>query len=51
VTVNTNPIHFGEAYAARTEFKRPFVDSTFIRPIQVYKRDHAPAGFRPPRPA
>ena len=22
----------------------------FIRTIMVYKRDHAPAGFRPPRP-
>ncbi len=126
LTVNTNPIHFDEAYAARTEFKRPLVDSTFtlalvtslsvsdvsqnainlgwddvrlpapvfegdtlyatsevlevresrsrpgmgivklrttgvnhdgvkviefIRTIMVYKRDHAPAGFRPPRPA
>jgi len=29
LTVNTNPIHFDEAYAARTEFKRPLVDSTF----------------------
>ena len=29
LTVNTNPIHFDSAYAARTEFKRPLVDSTF----------------------
>jgi itaconyl-CoA hydratase len=29
LTVNTNPIHFDAAYAARTEFKRPLVDSTF----------------------
>lgn len=29
LTVNTNPIHFDTAYAARTEFKRPLVDSTF----------------------
>ena len=29
LTVNTNPIHFDVAYAARTEFKRPLVDSTF----------------------
>ena len=29
LTVNTNPIHFDEMYAARTEFKRPLVNSTF----------------------
>jgi acyl dehydratase len=29
LTVNTNPIHFDVAYAARTEFRRPLVDSTF----------------------
>jgi acyl dehydratase len=29
LTVNTNPIHFDAAYAARTEFRRPLVDSTF----------------------
>ncbi len=29
LTQNTNPIHFDRAYAARTEFKRPLVDSTF----------------------
>jgi len=29
LTQNTNPIHFDHAYAARTEFKRPLVDSTF----------------------
>ena len=29
LTVNTNPIHYDEAYAARTEFKKPLVDSTF----------------------
>ena len=125
LTVNTNPIHFDSAYAARTEFGRPLVDSTFTlalvtglsvsdvsqnainlgweevrlpapvfegdtlyahsevletresksrptmgivrlrttglnqdgtvviefaRVIMVYKRDHKPTGFRPPRP-
>jgi itaconyl-CoA hydratase len=125
LTVNTNPIHFDSAYAARTEFKRPLVDSTFtlalvtglsvsdvslnainlgwdqvrlpapvfegdtlyaqsevlearpsqsrptmgivklrttgfnqegtvviefLRTIMVYRRDHAPEGFRPPPP-
>jgi len=29
LTVNTNPIHFDSVYAAKTEFKRPLVDSTF----------------------
>jgi acyl dehydratase len=29
LTQNTNPIHFDSAYAAKTEFKRPLVDSTF----------------------
>lgn len=29
LTVNNNPIHFDEVYAAGTEFKRPLVDSTF----------------------
>jgi acyl dehydratase len=29
LTVNNNPIHFDAHYAARTEFKRPLVDSTF----------------------
>src|SRR5215472_11215834 len=29
LAVNTNPIHFDAAYAARTEFQRPLVDSTF----------------------
>ena len=29
LTLNTNPIHFDEVYAAHTEFKRPLVDSTF----------------------
>ena len=29
LTQNTNPIHFDHAYAARTEFGRPLVDSTF----------------------
>ncbi len=29
LTMNTNPIHFDAEYAARTEFKRPLVDSTF----------------------
>ena len=125
LTVNTNPIHFDSAYAARTEFKRPLVDSTFtlalvtglsvsdvslnainlgwdqvrltapvfegdtlyaqsevlearpsqsrptmgivklrttgfnqegtvviefLRTVMVYRRDHTPEGFRPPRP-
>lgn len=29
VTVNNNPIHFDEVYAAQTEFEKPLVDSTF----------------------
>ena len=29
LTMNTNPIHFDQAYAAKTEFGRPLVDSTF----------------------
>ena len=29
LTQNTNPIHFDAAYAAKTEFKKPLVDSTF----------------------
>ena len=29
LTQNTNPIHFDRAYAAKTEFRRPLVDSTF----------------------
>jgi acyl dehydratase len=29
LTLNTNPIHFDAEYAARTEFGRPLVDSTF----------------------
>ena len=29
VTMNTNPIHFDAAYASRTEFKRPLVNSCF----------------------
>ena len=29
LTQNTNPIHFDRVYAAKTEFKRPLVDSTF----------------------
>jgi itaconyl-CoA hydratase len=29
LTMNTNPIHFDHAYAAKTEFKRALVDSTF----------------------
>lgn len=29
LTVNNDPVHFDAAYAARTEFKRPLVDSTF----------------------
>jgi itaconyl-CoA hydratase len=29
LTVNNNPIHFDAAYAARTEWGRPLVDSTF----------------------
>ena len=28
LTLNTNPIHFDSAYAARTEWQRPLVDST-----------------------
>src|SRR6188472_265807 len=29
LTLNTNPIHFDAEYAARTEWERPLVDSTF----------------------
>lgn len=29
LTVNSNPIHFDAAYAARTEWGKPLVDSTF----------------------
>jgi len=29
LTQNTNPIHFDCAYAAKTEYKQPLVDSTF----------------------
>ena len=29
LTQNTNPIHFDKVYAAKTEFKKPLVDSTF----------------------
>ena len=29
VTMNTNPIHFDQEYAAGTEFKRPLVNSCF----------------------
>src|ERR1700689_2202161 len=29
LTMNTNPIHFDQAYAAKTEFGRALVDSTF----------------------
>jgi len=29
LTMNTNPIHFDHAYAAKTEFGRTLVDSTF----------------------
>jgi itaconyl-CoA hydratase len=29
LTMNTNPIHFDHVYAAKTEFGRPLVDSTF----------------------
>jgi acyl dehydratase len=29
LTQNTNPIHFDHAYASKTEFGRPLVDSTF----------------------
>jgi acyl dehydratase len=29
LTMNTNPIHFDAEYAARTEFKRPLVNSCF----------------------
>ena len=29
LTMNTNPIHFDAAYAAKTEFGKPLVDSTF----------------------
>ena len=29
ITMNNNPIHFDKAYAAKTEFKKILVDSTF----------------------
>ncbi len=29
LTQNTNPIHFDHTYSAKTEFKRPLVNSTF----------------------
>lgn len=29
LTMNTNPIHFDAAYAGKTEFKRPLVNSAF----------------------
>jgi len=29
LTMNTNPIHFDNAYASSTEWKQPLVDSTF----------------------
>ena len=29
LTLNTNPIHFDAEYAAKTEWKKPLVDSTF----------------------
>jgi itaconyl-CoA hydratase len=29
LTLNTNPIHFDAEYAAKTEWERPLVDSTF----------------------
>jgi acyl dehydratase len=29
LTLNTNPIHFDAQYAARTEWEKPLVDSTF----------------------
>ena len=29
LTQNTNPIHFDQAYAAKTEYGKPLVDSTF----------------------
>jgi acyl dehydratase len=29
LTQNTNPIHFDHTYAAKTEFKKPLVNSTF----------------------
>lgn len=30
LTLNTNPIHFDHAYAAKTEWGRPLVNSTFV---------------------
>ena len=29
LTMNTNPIHFDDSYAARTQFGRPLVNSAF----------------------
>lgn len=33
LTVNNNPIHFDDVYAAQTEFKQPLVDSTLTLAI------------------
>lgn len=33
LTVNSNPIHFDNGYAAQTEFKKPLVDSTLTLAI------------------
>jgi acyl dehydratase len=33
LTVNNNPIHFDDIYAAQTEFKKPLVDSTLTLAI------------------
>src|SRR5688500_3470446 len=35
LTMNTHPLHFDSAYAARTEFKKPLVNSTLTVAILV----------------
>ena len=45
VTMNMNPVHFDEHYAAQTEFKRPLVNSCFtlalVTGLSVADVDHA----------
>ena len=50
LTQNTNPIHFDHSYAARTEFKRPLVDSTYtlLDQEQKHARILANAGATSP---
>ena len=45
ITMNMNPIHFDQHYAAQTEFKRPLVNSCFtlalVSGLSVADVDHA----------